>query len=93
MKGQKMLKVCSILMVIFGALALLISILGVLGVGLLAAAAEEGIGMAATLMLVVGILGCALEFVTGIIGIKAASSPSVPKIKASLIFGLLVFIL
>ncbi|MEG1908324.1 MAG: hypothetical protein RR147_01890 [Oscillospiraceae bacterium] len=93
MKGQKMLKVCGILMVIFGALALLISILGVLGVGLLAAASEESLGMAATLMLIVGILGCALELVTGIVGIKASSSPSVPKIKASLILGLLVFLL
>ena len=95
LKGQKMLKVCSILMIIGGALVLLISIFGLVGV-IAAASAGLDIGMsigAAYGAMAIAIVSSAIELVAGIIGVQAAKMPSVGKIKASLIMGLLVALL
>ena len=97
LKGQKMLKVCSILMIIGGALMLLISIIGILGVAAaFSIVTEEEMGMSAGAAygtMVVGIVSAAIELVAGIVGVKAAKMPSVGKIKASFILGLVVAVL
>lgn len=93
MKGQKMLKVCSILMIIGGGLVLLgaIFLSGLLG--LLAAETGGTLQSLAIVAIIISIAGPAIELVAGIIGVKAAGMPSVGKIKASLILGLLVVLL
>lgn len=97
LKGQKMLKVCSILMIIGGALLLLLSIIGLAGVvAAFAVATPEELGMSAGAAygsMAVGIASAVIELVAGIVGVKAAKMPSVGKIKASLILGLLVAVL
>lgn len=94
LKGQKMLKVCSILMIIGAALALLVTIMGFVGIAALDAAFDGEIsGSSAYLWLVVALVAGAIQLVAGIVGIQAAKMPSVNKIKLSLIFGLIVVVL
>lgn len=100
-----MLKVCSILMIIGAGIGVIISVLAFLGAGLVSATvaaggeealAEIGGAGAVTSMyiwLVVGAIGTVIQLVAGIVGVQAAKMPSVSKIKASLIFGLLVVVL
>lgn len=103
LKGQKMLKVCSILMIIGGAISLLVSILGLVT---LSAAASLGAAMGANLdaelgmsmgaayaVMVVAIVASGIELAAGIVGVQTAKMPSVAKIKASLILGLVVALL
>lgn len=92
LKGQKMLKVCSILMIIGGALALIVSILGFVGVAAAATLFEEGIA-SAYLWVTLALVASIVQLVAGIVGVQAAKMPSVNKIKLSLIFGLLVVVL
>ena len=69
MKGQKMLKVCSILMIIGGAFVTLTGILMIAGLSILL----SGLGGAAvaimTIAVIVGCLGGALELAAGIVGV------------------------
>ena len=94
-KGQKMLKVCSILMIVFGSLALLVSLLGVLGLSLLggAVAGAEGaaaLGGIALILFIVACAGSILELAAGIVGVKAAKEPSINGIKTSAILGIVI---
>lgn len=93
MKGQQMLKVCSILMIIGGGIVLLgaIFVSGLLSI--IASAANGELQALAILAIVIAILGPALELAAGIVGVKAAGMPSVGKIKAALVLGLLVVLL
>lgn len=95
LKGQKMLKVCSILMIIGGALVLVLGVIGLLGIAAVAAAGAD-LGMAAGetySAVIISVVSGAIELAAGIVGVKAAKMPSVGKIKASLIMGLLVALL
>ncbi len=95
MKGQKLLKVCSILMIIGGGILLLFAILAVAGVGLVAAATDLGAGLTAVaiLAIILSFAGAAIELVAGIVGVKAANMPSAGKIKAALVLGILVLLI
>lgn len=93
LKGQKMLKVCGILMIIGGVLNLVLGIITVAGLALLLAALEGSFGVLLIAAMAAALLGGALELAAGIVGVKAAEMPSVGKIKAALILGLLVLIL
>ncbi len=91
MKGQKMLKVCSILMIVGGGIAAVLSVLAILGAAALATA-----GALETFLLiavVLAVLGAGIELAAGIVGVKAAGMPSVGKIKASVIMGILVVVM
>lgn len=71
--GSKFLKVTGILMIIFGAIALVIAIIALLGFGVL-----ESIGAPMGLLWASGIialLGAVAEFVAGIIGVKNWNKP------------------
>lgn len=91
-----MLKVCSILMIIGGALALLLSALGFAGVAA-AASLLDGEATAevttAYIWLAVAIVASIIELVAGIVGVQAAKMPSANKIKLSLVLGLLVVVI
>lgn len=102
-KGQKMLKVIGILMIIFAALAMVVSILTLVTGGLLVTAtgfAEDadvatagGIVAAAFYIVgVVSILCAAFELITGILGVSAASTPSVGKLKAALVLDIIIIV-
>lgn len=73
--GKGMLKVTSILFIVFGAIATIVSILAVAGAGLLSAAT-----MGATNLIVVAavilLISSVAMLVIGILGIKRSSDPS-----------------
>ncbi len=71
--GSKFLKVTGILMIIFGAIALVVSIIAILGLGVL-----EALGAPMGLLWASGIIslvGSVAEFVAGIIGVKNWNKP------------------
>ena len=71
--GSKFLKVTGILMIIFGAIALVTSIIAMLGLGML-----EALGLPMGLLWASGIIalvGSVVEFVAGIIGVKNWNKP------------------
>ena len=76
MKGQKALKITSILMIIGGVIATVIGVLAVLGIAALAALSEssEGFGMlyAGSIIIIVSSI---IEFIAGIKGVVACSAP------------------
>ena len=80
-KGKKYLKIVGILMIVFGGISVVISLLGLLGGGLIMAgnaAGEETMGALSGLLIVaslVSLLLAALQLVTGIIGVKNCEKP------------------
>lgn len=66
--GSKFLKVTGILMIIFGAISLVVSIISLMGLGVLEAlGAPMGLLWASC---IISLLGSVAEFVAGIIGVK-----------------------
>lgn len=90
--GSKLLKVSGILMIIGGALAIVITLLGIGGIALLAAMAEEGqtefnAGMAWA-GIALSLLGGVIELIAGIIGTKNWNKPE--KANTCIVWGGLV---
>lgn len=86
MQGSKFLKVTGILMIIFGAIALVFSIIALAGVGVLAAmGAPSGLLLGAGLL---ALLGSVAEFVAGIIGVKNWNTPE--KAQTCIVWGFIV---
>lgn len=84
--GSKFLKVTGILMIIFGAIGLVVSILGIAGASVATAAGiPAGIIWGAVLL---SLLGAVIEFVAGIIGVKNWNKPE--KATTCIICGVLV---
>ncbi len=73
--GKGILKVVSILFIIFGAIATVVSIFGLIGSAWLSAA-TMGLGGILVVGMVIALLGSALELVLGIVGIKKCDDPS-----------------
>ena len=92
MKGQKALKITSILMIIGGVIAAVVGILAVLGLAALAALSEntEGVGLlyAGSIIIVVSSV---IEFIAGIKGIGACSAPQ--KAASCIKWGIFIAIL
>lgn len=92
MKGQKFLKVTSILMIIGGVLGAIVSLMSILGVGALTALAGSAEGMGLLYVsLIVAIVDCVIEFIAGIKGVGACSDPR--KAEGCMIWGILVAVL
>ena len=71
--GSKFLKVTGILMIIFGAIALVVSLIAIAGIGVLAAlGASTGMLWASG---IIALVGSVAEFVAGIIGVKNWNKP------------------
>lgn len=86
MQGSKFLKVTGILMIIFGAVALIFAIIALAGLGLLEAlGAPMGILWASGILALVGAVA---EFVAGIIGVKNWNK--VEKAKTCMVWGIIV---
>lgn len=90
--GSGFLKVVGILMIIFGAIALVVSLIAVAGMSLIEAAVGSEID---TGMLWIGVIlsvvSAAMEMVAGIVGVVNAKKPE--KAKTCLVFGILVAVL
>lgn len=93
MKGQKMLKVCGILMIIGAAFALIVAVLAIIGAAVLLADGGGSLLAAAVIAVVISCIGGIIQLAAGIVGVKAANMPSVGKIKAAVILGILVIVL
>lgn len=76
MKGQKLLKVTSILMIIGGVIAAIVGVLAILGISALVALAEsaEGTGLLYASSAII-IVSSIIEFIAGIKGVGACSAP------------------
>ncbi len=73
--GKGILKVVSILFIIFGAIATLLSIIGLAGSAMLSSMTYGLTGML-TFAMVIALIASALELVMGIIGLKKCDNPS-----------------
>ena len=89
MKGQKFLKVTSILMIIGGVIA---GIIAILGIGALAALVEtgEGTGLLYASSIIVT-LASVIQFIAGIKGIGACNAPQ--KAAACIKWGIIIAVL
>ena len=83
--GSKLLKVIGILMIIFGAIAIVISLLAIGGVALISASLGGNIGLY-WIAIILNIVGAVFEFVSGIIGVKNWDKPE--KAKTCVILGI-----
>ena len=92
MKGQKALKITSILMIIGGVIATVAGILVILGISALAALADstEGMGLIYASSIIV-IVSSIIEFIAGIKGVGACSAPQ--KAASCIKWGIFVVIL
>ena len=95
MQGSKFLKVTGILMIIFGALALVLSIISLAGLGMIAALAEsigEVVPMGLlTVSAILGLVGAVAELIAGIVGVKNWNKPE--KAGTCIIWGIIVLAL
>ena len=95
MQGSKFLKVTGILMIIFGALALVLSIISLAGLGMIAALAESIGGVVPmgllTVSAILGLVGAVAELIAGIVGVKNWNKPE--KAGTCIIWGIIVLAL
>ncbi|MDD6488748.1 MAG: hypothetical protein PUG48_02900 [Clostridia bacterium] len=97
--GSKFLKVTGILMIIFGSIAIVVSIIALMGIGALnafsnAVGATSYVAKDLTLLYVGGflaLLSSVVELVAGIIGVANAQKPE--KAKVCMIWGILVAVM
>lgn len=76
MKGQKFLKVTSILIIIGGVIGVIVGILGLISIAALAALSGEGQGMGLYYAAMgLAILASIIQFIAGIKGVGACSDP------------------
>lgn len=73
--GKGILKVVSILFIIFGAIATVVSLIGLFGSAYLSAV-SYGLAGILVVAMVIALIGSALELVIGIIGLKKCEDPS-----------------
>lgn len=91
LKGQKLLKVIGILMIICGAASLVMTAMSI-GPIIYVANAAGGI-VPIILTLVVPFIASTVELAGGIVGVKAAGMPSVSKIKTAVALGVVILVL
>lgn len=89
MKGSKFLKVTGILMIVFGALALILSI--VAAIGLAALVALELNTWQYTLAVILMLVGSIFELIAGIVGVKNCNKPE--KAGTCMVWGIIVIAL
>ena len=89
MKGSKFLKVTGILMIIFGALALILSIVAAIGLATLAALDLNTWEYTAAVILM--LVGSIFELIAGIVGVKNCNKPE--KAGTCMVWGIIVIAL
>ena len=89
MKGSKFLKVTGILMIVFGALALILSIVAAIGLATLAALDLNTWQYTAAVILM--LVGSIFELIAGIVGVKICNKPE--KAGTCMVWGIIVIAL
>ena len=89
MKGSKFFKVTGILMIVFGALALILSI--VAAIGLAALVAMELNTWQYTAAVILMLVGSIFEMIAGIVGVKNCNKPE--KAGTCMVWGIIVIAL
>ena len=89
MKGSKFLKVTGILMIVFGALALILSI--VAAIGLAALVALDLNTWQYTVAVILMLVGSIFELIAGIVGVKNCNKPE--KAGTCMVWGIIVIAL
>ncbi len=92
MKGQKFLKVTSILMIIGGVIGSIIGVIAIIGVSALAVLADstEGTGLFYASSIIV-IIASVIQFIAGIKGIGACNAPQ--KAASCIKWGIIIAVL
>lgn len=89
MKGSKFLKVTGILMIVFGALALILSIVAAIGLAALVALDLNTWQYTAAVILM--LVGSIFEMIAGIVGVKNCNKPE--KAGTCMVWGIIVIAL
>ena len=89
MKGSKFLKVTGILMIIFGALAMILSIVAAIGLAALVALDLNTWQYTAAVILM--LVGSIFELIAGIVGVKNCNKPE--KAGTCMVWGIIVIAL
>ncbi|MBS7335716.1 MAG: hypothetical protein KIG48_05970 [Eubacteriales bacterium] len=89
MKGSKFLKVTGILMIVFGALALILSIVAAIGLAALVALDLNTWQYTAAVILM--LVGSIFELIAGIVGVKNCNKPE--KAGTCMVWGIIVIAL
>ena len=89
MKGSKFLKVTGILMIVFGALALILSIVAAIGLAALASLDLNTWQYTAAVILM--LVGSIFEMIAGIVGVKNCNKPE--KAGTCMVWGIIVIAL
>ena len=89
MKGSKFLKVTGILMIVFGALALILSIVAAIGLAALVALHLNTWQYTAAVILM--LVGSIFEMIAGIVGVKNCNKPE--KAGTCMVWGIIVIAL
>lgn len=89
MKGSKFLKVTGILMIVFGALALILSIVAAIGLAALASLDLNTWQYTAAVILM--LVGSIFELIAGIVGVKNCNKPE--KAGTCMVWGIIVIAL
>ena len=89
MKGSKFLKVTGILMIVFGALALILSIVAAIGLAALVALELNTCQYTAAVILM--LVGSIFELIAGIVGVKNCNKPE--KAGTCMVWGIIVIAL
>lgn len=93
-KGKTMLKVVSILYIIFSGISILFGLLALVGGGMIAAGGDmmgAGVGAVAAIMGVVVILSSVFSLIVGIIGVKNCAKPE--KAQVCFVLGIILIVL
>lgn len=87
-----LLKVLSILLVIFGIILIISSVVAIGGVALVAALVGASAG-ALVLAAVLGLVGAIVELLAGIFGLKTVKAPTLKNVKMCTILGIIMIVL
>ena len=92
-KGKTLLKVVSILLIIGAVVTFILSLISILGGGLVAAGADEFAGGLIIILGVISIILGVLQLITGIVGVKNAGNTDKVSIKKCQTWGIVILVI
>ena len=91
-KSSKLLRVASILMIIFAILGAILVVIAAVATGVLAGFDSTGAIIAMVIVgLIIGVIGSIIQLIAGIIGVKNFDKPE--KAQKCIVFGIIVVVL
>ena len=88
--NRTFLKVMSIIMIVCAALSIIVSLLGIAGVAVLAAAGYNSAMLYVSI--VIAVVGCVIEMMAGVVGVQASGAKP-EKVDKAVLLGILVIVI